>query len=251
MEEQDLFEAQVAEVVREYGQRRYSEPPADMWARLAPQLTVTTPWWRRLFALNAIPRQVAQPPRRFALGYKIALLVLAVALIGGGSALAATNTWESLLHALNFQNSVPAASGGNYTEIHQQVKVDGVTVTLENASANATFVVTSFTIVQPMNSHISIGDATLTLKGTDIQVRSTVMDNMGVKPQDGMSGNTWVIYFPAKTIPTTLKTLQLHFSGSLYDSHTGKETGQKVEFDFTIPAYAGHDAPLPHAYPGE
>lgn len=235
MEEQDLFESQVAAMVREHGQRQYGEPPADLWVRLAPQLTMTTPWWRRLFSMTSTSRHAVQPARHLALSYKIALLVLVLALIGGGTAVAATNTWGSLLAVLHFQDSVPAASGGKYTELHQKLTIDGVTFTLENASENANSVITSVTIVQPMNSHYSIDTATLTLKGTGIQLPQVVGDSMGVQPQDGMQGYSWVTYFSAKTIPSALKELHLHYSAPVLKNY--KDTGKKVEFDFTIPAY--------------
>jgi hypothetical protein len=236
--------------LKNYYQRIAGEPPdpVGVWNQLLPQLDSQRKFHRWHLPLRTGQRRdaIVAPPQRLRSGYKLpvrgavvlaALVAILVMLVGAAYA-AGIPILTTLFHLESGTQQILQTN--QYTDYHQSKSVNGFTITIEKAYADANRVIIGYTITGPANRNqddeFAFGLSTLT---TAQGVKLPFMKGIGSLAVQGISGNT--SSFDASTIQGNPKELQLHLAipfGTHLLSAAFKITGA-LTFNFVVPFHAG------------
>lgn len=236
--------------LKNYYQRIAGEPPdpVGVWNRLLPHLESQRKFHRWHLPLRAGQRHNAMfpPPKRLRSEYKLpvrgaivlaALVAILVMLVG--AAYAAGIPILTTLFRLE-PGTQHILQTNQYTDYHQSKSVNGFTITIEKAYADANRVIIGYTINGPahrdQDDEFAFGLSTLT---TAQGVKLPFMEGVGSVAVQGFSGNT--SSFDASPIQGNPKELQLHLAipfGTHLLSAAFQITGA-LTFNFMVPFHPG------------
>ncbi len=226
------------------------EPPdsARVWQRLLPQLESQRKlsWRHPLLRVRQQNNVTFSPSKRLHSGYRLPLrgavvLVSVVAILVMLASLATAAGVPILTTLFHLEPGTQNILQTNqYTDYHQSKSVNGFTITIEQAYADANRVIIGYTIDEPahenQNDQFALALSTLT---TAQGVNLPFMGGVGSAAVVGISGD--VFSFDASNIKDNPKELQLHLAipfGTQPPASAYKIDGT-LPFNFVVPFHAG------------
>ncbi len=227
-------------------QNHYDLPPdpVNMWEQVASRLDFQEkgmPWWKYLLRRTGqsyrpfpVKPPVAYKCKHAMRGVLVAAVILCLLVFTTSVSAVILPALDSLLKDLGIQQL-------QYTDFHQSKGIDGYTLTLSKAYADANLVIIGYTIEAPKGEQVlgkfNMGAATLTA-GQNLTLPP--LAGITAEPIGGINGN--VLYYDASLIQGTPEELHLH----LAIPYTIKIQGS-LSFDFPVSFHPGRVANIQQA----
>ena len=222
-------------------QNYYGLPPDPviMWEQVASRLDCREkdmPWWKHLlrraepsYGLYPVKPAVAQKRKHAMRGVLVAAVILCLLVFTTSVSAVILPALDGLLKDLGIQQL-------QYTDFHQSKSIDGYTLTLGKAYADANLVIIGYTIEAPKGGQVlgkfDMGATTLTA-GQNLTLPP--LAGITAEPIGGINGN--VLYYDASSIQGTPGELHLHLAIPY-----AIKTHGSLSFDFSVSFHPGRVA---------
>ncbi len=236
--------------LKNYYQLTCGGPPDSIkvWQHLLPQLGSQRKlsWRHPLLRVRQQNNVTFSPSKRLHSGYRfpvrgavvLASLVAILAMLVGLASVAGVPILITLFHLE--QGTQNVLQTNQYTDYHQSKSVNGFTITIEQAYADANRVIIGYTIHVPahqnQDAEFALGLSTLT---TSQGVNLPFMGGVGSAAVVGISGD--VFSFDASNIQSNPKELQLHLAipFGTQPPISAFQIDGTLPFNFVVPFHAG------------
>ncbi len=249
------YDTELEQALQNHYQHIYGKPlaPERIWERVAPLLgpqEQQRPWWKQLLRIKKQPeivpitnpawRSVRKPSPRLAMA--LALLLALILLAGTAYAAIDPKVFGDLFEETGLQQLLQT---NQFTDYHQSKSVDGYTLTIQKAYADANQVTIAYTVEVPpggIHPFFKFGQGTPKLT-TEQGVELSEMEGTTDDPIGGVNGT--ILIFNAASIQNNPHELHLR----LMIPYSGKGKSPSLlsgylTFNFTVPFHPGRIANL-------